>query len=148
MFMPTLFDRDFFDDFFDDPFFNNKDMRKLEKKMYGHRAENIMKTDVKEKDDAYEMKVELPGFKKENIKVSLEDGYLTIYAEKGNTDENEGKFLRRERYAGACKRTFYVGDEIHEDQIKAEFKHGVLKIDLPKKVTQPEIEENKYIAIE
>lgn len=128
MFMPTLFDRDFFDDFFDDPFFNNKDMRKLEKKMYGHRAENIMKTDVKEKDDAYEMKVELPGFKKENIKVSLEDGYLTIYAEKGNTDENEGKFLRRERYAGACKKDVSTSEmRFMEDQIKAEFKHGVLK---------------------
>ena len=107
-----------------------------------------MKTDVKETADAYEMKVELPGFKKENIRLTLEDGYLTIYAEKDSDEERGGKFLRRERYAGACKRSFYVGDELHEDQIKAEFKHGVLKIDLPKKKEAPAVEQSKYIAIE
>lgn len=148
MLMPTLFDRDFFDDFFDDPFFNNKDMRKLEKKMSSHRVQNMMKTDIRETDDAYEMKVELPGFKKENIKISLDDGYLTIYAEKDNADDKGGKFLHRERYAGACKRSFYVGNDLRQEQIKAEFKHGVLKIDLPKKKEEPAIEEAKYITIE
>ena len=154
MWMPTMFDRDFFADFFDDPFFNDKEMRKLEKKLAGKpharsvQKQNLMRTDVKETADAYEMKVELPGFKKENIRLTLEDGYLTIYAEKDSDEERGGKFLRRERYAGACKRSFYVGDELHEDQIKAEFKHGVLKIDLPKKKEVPAVEQSKYIAIE
>ena len=126
MWMPTMFDRDFFADFFDDPFFNDKEMRKLEKKLAGkphaRSVQNLMRTDVKETADAYEMKVELPGFKKENIRLTLENGYLTIYAEKDSDEDRGGKFLRRERYAGACKRSFYVGDELHEDQIKAEFK--------------------------
>ena len=152
MWMPTMFDRDFFADFFDDPFFNDKEMRKLEKKLAGkphtRSVQNLMRTDVKETADAYEMKVELPGFKKENIRLTLEDGCLTIYAEKDSDEERGGKFLRRERYAGACKRSFYVGDELHEDQIKAEFKHGVLKIDLPKKKEVPAVEQSKYIAIE
>lgn len=152
MWMPTMFDRDFFADFFDDPFFNDKEMRKLEKKLterpHARSVQNLMRTDVKETADAYEMKVELPGFKKENIRLTLEDGYLTIYAEKDSDEERGGKFLRRERYAGACKRSFYVGDELHEDQIKAEFKHGVLKIDLPKKKEVPAVEQSKYIAIE
>ena len=152
MWMPTMFDRDFFADFFDDPFFNDKEMRKLEKKLSGkphaRSVQNLMRTDVKETADAYEMKVELPGFKKENIRLTLENGYLTIYAEKDSDEERGGKFLRRERYAGACKRSFYVGDELHEDQIKAEFKHGVLKIDLPKKKEVPAVEQSKYIAIE
>ncbi len=152
MWMPTMFDRDFFADFFDDPFFNDKEMRKLEKKLAGkphaRSVQNLMRTDVKETADAYEMKVELPGFKKENIRLTLENGYLTIYAEKDSDEDRGGKFLRRERYAGACKRSFYVGDELHEDQIKAEFKHGVLKIDLPKKKEVPAVEQSKYIAIE
>ena len=152
MWMPTMFDRDFFADFFDDPFFNDKEMRKLEKKLSGkphaRSVQNLMRTDVKETADAYEMKVELPGFKKENIRLTLENGYLTIYAEKDSDEDRGGKFLRRERYAGACKRSFYVGDELHEDQIKAEFKHGVLKIDLPKKKEVPAVEQSKYIAIE
>lgn len=152
MWMPTMFDRDFFADFFDVPFFNDKEMRKLEKKLAGkphaRSVQNLMRTDVKETADAYEMKVELPGFKKENIRLTLENGYLTIYAEKDSDEDRGGKFLRRERYAGACKRSFYVGDELHEDQIKAEFKHGVLKIDLPKKKEVPAVEQSKYIAIE
>ncbi len=152
MWMPTMFDRDFFADFFDDPFFNDKEMRKLEKKLSGkphaRSVQNLMRTDVKETADAYEMKVELPGLKKENIRLTLENGYLTIYAEKDSDEDRGGKFLRRERYAGACKRSFYVGDELHEDQIKAEFKHGVLKIDLPKKKEVPAVEQSKYIAIE
>ena len=130
MLMPTLFDRDFFNDFFDDPFFGSKDMQKMETA------------------DAYEMKVELPGFKKENVKISLENGYLTIYAEKNSEEEKGGRFIRRERYCGACQRSFYVGDEIHEDQIRAEFRHGILKIDLPKKKDVPAVEETKYISIE
>lgn len=94
MLMPTLFDRDFFNDFFDDPFFGSKDMKKMEKKMNSRRAQNLMKTDVRETADAYEMKVELPGFKKENVKISLENGYLTIYAEKNSEEEKGGRFIR------------------------------------------------------
>ena len=152
MLMPSIFDESLFDDFMDDfPVYNDRDMKKLQKKLYGHRAGNMMKTDVKESDAAYELEMDLPGFKKEDVKVSLDDGYLTISAEKG-LDQNEeekksGKYIRRERYVGACERSFYVGEDVTRDDIKGEFKHGILKLTIPKK--QPSVvEEKKYIPIE
>lgn len=152
MLMPSIFDESLFDDFMDDfPVYNDRDMKKLQRKLYGHRAGNMMKTDVKESDAAYELEMDLPGFKKEDVKVSLDDGYLTISAEKG-LDQNEeekksGKYIRRERYVGACERSFYVGEDVTRDDIKGEFKHGILKLTIPKK--QPSVvEEKKYIPIE
>ena len=127
MLLPSTFGENLFDDIFDDvPFFDNRAENQIEKKLYGRHAHNVMKTDIKETDDNYELIVDLPGFKKDEIKVSLEDGYLTIEAAKGlDEDEQEkktGKYIRKERYAGACQRSFYVGDNLTQEDIKGEFK--------------------------
>ena len=153
MLMPSIFGEDLFDDFMDDfPFYNDKDMKKLEKKLYGHHARNMMKTDIRETDNSYELEMDLPGFKKEEVKVSLDNGYLTISAAKGvDKDEQEkktGKYIRKERYAGACERSFYIGEDITTNDIKGEFRHGILKLSIPKKEAKPAVEESKYIAIE
>ena len=153
MLLPSIFGENLFDDFFDDvPFFDNRAENQIEKKLYGRHAHNVMKTDIKETDDNYELIVDLPGFKKDEIKVSLEDGYLTIESAKGlDEDEQEkktGKYIRKERYAGACQRSFYVGDNLTQEDIKGEFKHGILTLNVPKKEAKPAVETNKYIAIE
>ena len=126
--------------------------RKVYKKLYGRRAGNLMKTDIQEMKDGYKMEVDLPGFKKDEITVELDDGYLTISAAKGlDQDEKEkesGRYIRRERYAGACSRSFYVGEGVTEEDIKAEFKHGILTLVVPKKEAKPAVEQKKYIAIE
>ena len=151
MLMPSIFGEDLFDDFMRDfPLYNDKDRKKLEKKLYGRRGRNLMKTDIKETDGAYELEMDLPGFSKDEVKASLENGYLTISAAKGlDQDEQEkktGKYIRRERYAGACERTFHVGEDVTQEDIKGEFKHGILKLTIPKKAAQ--VPEKKYIAIE
>ena len=117
---------------------------------FGKRARNLMKTDVKETDSGYELEVDLPGFKKDEVKLQLTDGYLTISAEKGlNKDEEKhGRLIRQERYEGAMQRSFYVGEDITEQDIKAEFKHGILKLFVPKKEAAPKVENKKYVAIE
>ena len=147
MMMPSVFGRDIFDDFMDGFAFPD-----VSKELYGKHAKNVMKTDVRELDNGYEIIVDLPGFKKDEIEVQLEDGYLTISAAKGlDKDEKEkdtGKYIRRERYAGACCRSFYVGEDIGEKDIKAEFKHGILKLFVPKKEAKPQVEEKHTIAIE
>ena len=154
MLMPSIFGENLFDDFFNEfPFYyDDKVMKDTEKKLYGKRASHVMKTDIKELDDGYELVVDLPGFTKDEIKASLEDGYLTISAEKGlDKDEQEkksGRYIRRERYAGSCSRSFYVGENVDQEEIKAEFKHGILKLFVPKKEAKPAVEEKKHIAIE
>ena len=153
MLMPSIFGENLFDDWFDDfPFYSDKDMRNVEKKLYGNKAGRIMKTDIKEKDNGYEVEMDLPGFKKDEIKASLDNGYLTISAAKGlDKDEKEkdtGHYIRRERYAGACSRSFYIGEAVTEEEIKGEFKHGILKLFIPKKEAKPAVEQNRYIAIE
>ncbi|MBO5278701.1 MAG: Hsp20/alpha crystallin family protein [Lachnospiraceae bacterium] len=152
MLMPSVFGKDMFDDFFGFPFYDDRDFKKMEKKLYGRRGKNMMKTDVKELKNGYELEMDLPGFKKDEIKVSLEDGYLTISAAKGldqdEQDKKTGTYIRRERYAGACQRSFYVGEELSEEDIKGEFKHGILKLFIPKKEEQPAVEQKKYISIE
>ena len=152
MLLPSIFGENLFDDFFDDvPFFDNRAENQIEKKLYGRHAHNVMKTDIKETDDNYELIVDLPGFKKDEIKVSLEDGYLTIEAAKGlDEDEQEkktGKYIRKERYAGACQRSFYVGDNLTQEDIKGEFKHGILKLFVPKKEAKPVSNDPKYRPI-
>ena len=106
----------------------------------------------KEKKDGYELEIDLPGFTKEEVTAELKDGYLTISAAKGlDKDEQEketGKYIRRERYAGACQRSFYVGEDVTEQDIKAEFKHGMLKLFVPKKEAKPAVETKKYVTIE
>ena len=147
--MPSIFGRDMFDDFFGFPFYDDKDFRKMEKKLYGHREKNLMKTDVKENENGYELEMDLPGFKKEEVKVSLENGYLTVSAAKESGNENEsGKYIRRERYSGTCQRSFYIGEDIRQEDIKGEFKHGILKLSIPKQEPKPAVEEKKYITIE
>ena len=153
MLMPSIFGEDMFDDFMRDfPFFDENAGNKIEKKLYGRHAKNMMKTDIKEQEDGYELEMDLPGFTKDEITAELKDGYLTISASKGlDKDEQEketGKYIRRERYAGACQRSFYVGEDITEQDIKAEFKHGILKLFVPKKESQPKVENKKYVAIE
>ena len=153
MLMPSIFGEDMFDDFMRDfPFFDENAGNKIEKKLYGRHAKNMMKTDIKELESGYELEMDLPGFTKDEITAELKDGYLTISASKGlDKDEQEketGKYIRRERYAGACQRSFYVGEDITEQDIKAEFKHGILKLFVPKKEAAPKVENKKYVAIE
>lgn len=150
MLMNRMFFDDLFDDFFADPFFGGNALSNIDRKLYGHNAKNLMKTDVKESDDSYELAMDLPGFKKDEITVGLENGVLTIRAAKGlDQEEKENdRFIRRERYAGVCERSFYVGDALTEEDIKGQFKHGVLTLQIPKmdaKVLPPQ---KKYIAIE
>ena len=154
MLMPSIFGENLFDDLFNDfPFYyDDKAVKDTEKKLYGKRASHVMKTDIKEMDNGYELVVDLPGFTKDEIKASLENGYLTISAETGlDKDEKEkesGRYIRRERYAGACSRSFDVGEDIQQEDVKAEFKHGILKLFVPKKEAKPAVEEKKHIAIE
>ena len=154
MLMPSIFGENLFDDWFDEfPFYDmDKEMNNTEKKLYAKKAGRIMKTDIKEQKDGYELMIDLPGFTKDEIKASVSDGYLTISAAKGlDKDEKEkdsGHYIRRERYAGACQRSFYVGEDIEQEDVKAEFKHGILKLFVPKKEAKKAVEENKYIAIE
>ena len=151
--MPSIFGEDLFDNFMNDfSFYNDAPFENVEKKLYGHHAKNVMKTDIKETDEGYELEIDLPGFTKDEVKVSLDNGYMTVSAAKGlDKDEQEkksGKYIRRERYAGACERSFYVGDEITEEDVKGEFKHGMLKLFIPKKEAKPAVEQKKYISIE
>ena len=149
MLMPSIFNDNVFDDFFDFPFY---DVTKAEKKLYGHHAANLMKTDIQEHDDGYTLEMDLPGFKKEEIQIELNNGYMTISAAKGldedEKDKKSGKYIRRERYTGSCQRSFYVGEDVTEEDIKAEFKHGILKLFIPKKEAKPAVEQKKYVSIE
>ena len=133
----SLFDN-MFDDFFKDPFFTRNNSVK------------VMKTDIQEKDDKYILDMDLPGYDKEDIKAQLKDGYLTISAQKNTSNDEkdeEGNYIRRERYCGKCSRSFYVGDSIKEEDIKASFNNGILELTFPKEAPQKE-EEMKYITID
>ena len=147
-----IFGQSLFDDFMSDFPFDNRDMEKMERKLYGHHAKNVMKTDIKEVENGYEFEIDLPGFTKDEVTAELKDGYLTITASKGvDKDEQEkdtGKYIRKERYAGACERSFYVGEDVTEEDIKAQFQHGILKLFVPKKEAKPAVEQKKYISIE
>ena len=146
--MPSIFNDNVFDDFFEFPFYDDK----AEKKLYGHHAANLMKTDIQEHDDGYTLEMDLPGFKKEEIQIELNNGYMTISAAQGldedEKDKKSGKYIRRERYTGSCQRSFYVGEDVTEEDIKAEFKHGILKLFIPKKEAKPAVEQKKYVSIE
>ena len=148
MLTPSIFGEDLFDDWFDFPEFRNFNNH-AERKLYGRHADRMMKTDVHENDADYEVDIDLPGFKKEEINLELNNGYLTISAAKGFDEEKEhkGKIIRQERYAGSMQRSFYVGDALEEEDIKASFKHGVLNLIIPKK-EKAKIPEKKTIMIE
>jgi HSP20 family molecular chaperone IbpA len=146
MLMPSIFGESLFDDFFDG--FSRPASSGAR---YSTPAASVMKTDIKENENGFELDIDLPGYKKEDVKAQLKDGYMTITAE-SNQDHDEkddnGKYIRRERYYGACSRSFYVGEEITEEDIKAKFENGILKISVPKKDKQPAVEKDKFIAIE
>ena len=145
MLMPSIFGENLFnDDWMDFGF------PEVDKALYGKHAGHVMKTDVKETDAGYEVDIDLPGFKKDEISAKLDDGYLTISASKGlDKDEKtkEGKYIRKERYAGAMSRSFYVGEEVTEEDIKAKYEDGILRLSIPKKEAKA-VENKKYIAIE
>lgn len=150
MMMPSIFRESLFDDLMEDLTFPA--CPDIDRVLYGKHARNLMKTDVKETDNGYEVDIDLPGFKKEDVHASLENGYLTISATKGldkdEKDKKTGTYIRKERYSGSCQRSFYVGDDLTEDDIKGAFKHGILKLTIPKKEVKPAVETKKYIAIE
>ena len=152
MLMPSIFGENLFDDFFTPFYYDDKDEKKAEKKLYGHRAQNLLRTDIKETKEGYELVIDVPGFKKDEVKVALKDGYLTVSAAKGLDEEEDdkktGRYIRRERYAGSMSRSFYVGDAVTEEDIKAKFENGTLKMLVPKKEEQKAVENKKYIAIE
>lgn len=129
---------DLFDDMFNDSF------------LMSGNSSRLMKTDIKEKDKEYVIEMDLPGYEKENIKINVADGYLTVHAvsSKNSSEKEEGKFVRKERYLGECSRSFYIGDDVNEDSIKASFKNGILKVEIPKKEAVEELPETKYIEIE
>ncbi len=147
MLAPSIFEERLFDDLFNFPDF--RDMNHMERKLYGRHADRLMKTDVKEEDNQYVVSIDLPGFSKEDINLELNEGYLTISASKNmNNDKNDkkGRLIRQERYSGSMQRSFYVGDQITEEDVKASFKHGVLSLTIPKK-EQPKLPEKKHIQI-
>ena len=142
--LPEIFSTNLFDDFFDDSFAMTR-----HNPLYGRHAANIMKTDVRETENSYELDIDLPGFKKEDVSVQLDNGYLTISAANSlDKDEKnkEGKYIRQERYTGQCSRSFYVGDNIESKDVGAKFEDGILKLTMPKNV--PQVQHNNYIAIE
>ena len=147
--MPSIFGENLFDEFFDDDF-PMIPMRSIRNPLYGKNAKNLMKTDVRETDNTYELDVDLPGFKKDEVQLDLKDGYLTISAAKGldkDQEDKKGKYIRQERYAGACSRGFFVGEGIEPRDVSAKFEDGILRVSLPKQVKK-ELPRNSTIAIE
>lgn len=138
MLLPRLFDDDLFDDFFE-----------MERRpMFGKHERMWMKTDVKEKEGSYELEMDLPGFKKEEVQIELDRGYLTITASKNHdVNEDQDNYIRKERYYGSCSRSFYVGENVRHEDIKANFSEGILHLNIPK-LDQQKVENKKYIAIE
>ena len=145
--LPSIFSENLFDDFFNDnfgmfPVWNERSP------LYGKRAKNLMKTDVRETEDTYEVDIDLPGFKKDEITVDLKDGCLTVSAAKGldkDEEDKKGRYIRQERYAGACSRSFYVGD-VEPDQVTAKYEDGILRISMPKEAKK-ELPKRSTIAI-
>ena len=145
MLMPSIFGENLFNDDW-----MNFGFPEVDKALYGKHASHEMKTDVKETDSGYEVDIDLPGFKKDEINVQLDNGYLSISAAKGlNKEEKnkEGKYIRKERYAGAMSRSFYVGDALTQEDIKAKYESGILRLSIPKKEAK-QVEATKRIAIE
>ena len=130
--LPSIFGENLFDDFFGDPFGM---MSRGRDPLYGKHARNLMRTDVRETEDSYELDVDLPGFKKDEVTLELKDGCLTIQAVKGldkDTSDKKGKYIRQERYAGACSRSFFVGEAVKPEEVSAKYEDGILKLSVPK----------------
>ena len=148
MYMPSIFGESLFDDMFpfDDSFFTSK-----KNPLYGKNASRVMKTDIKENEGSYELDIDLPGFKKDEITMKLENGTLTVSAAKGldkDEEQKDKKYVRRERYAGAMSRSFYVGEHVAVEDIHPKYENGILSFTVPKKEQKAVEEKNKFIAIE
>ncbi|NLB91443.1 MAG: Hsp20/alpha crystallin family protein [Clostridiales bacterium] len=147
--LPSIFRESLLSDMFNDvfemiPAFGRSNL------LYGKDAQPLMKTDITQSDEGYQMKMDLPGFKKEDLEVKLSDGYITIYASTNKEAEeknDKGEYIRQERYSGTCSRSFYVGDQIHQEDISAKFEDGTLTLTLPKKEAKA-LPANNTIAIE
>ena len=145
--LPSIFGEDLFDDFFGDPF--EMMVPQSRNPLYGKHAKNLMKTDVRETEDSYELDIDLPGFKKEDVSVELKNGYLTIQAAKSldKDEQKNGKYIRQERYAGSMSRSFYVGEGVRPEDVKGKFESGIPQISLPK-ADQKKLPAQTMIAIE
>ena len=147
--LPSIFGEDLFDDFFNDPF-GMMNVSEGRSPLYGKHAKNMMKTDIREMDDAYVVDIDLPGFKKDEVKLELKDGYLTVSAAKGldkDEQDKKGRYIRQERYAGSMSRSFYVGDGVKPEDLHAKFEDGILQVTVPKE-TPKAVPASTYIAIE
>ncbi len=148
MLMSGIFGENLFDDFWGFP--TQRELANLDKRLYGKHSDLLMKTDVQENETDYELEIDLPGFKKDQINVKLEDGYMTISAAKGHDvdkKDKHGKLIRQERYSGAMQRSFYVGESVKVEDVKAKFEDGVLMLTIPKKELKA-LPGNNTIAIE
>ena len=148
MMMPSIFGEDLFDDFMNFPF--ERDFFGGKNPLYGKHQKNLMKTDIRETESGYELDIDLPGFKKDEINAKLENGYLTISATKGldkDEQDKKGNYIRRERYAGSMSRSFFVGEGVTQEDVHAKFEDGILKLSVPKKAAK-EVEQQRYISIE
>ena len=159
MLTPSIFGESLFDDWMDDFPFGKDFEKEFEKSMfpaknplYGKHAKNLMKTDVRETDDAYEVDIDLPGFKKDEVTAELKDGYITIAASKGldkdEKDKKTGKYIRKERYAGSMSRSFYVGKHVTVEDVHPKYESGILSFSVPKEEAKPVEEKKHYISIE
>lgn len=152
MLMPSIFGENLFDDFMGGfPFGDFRNFGNAGTFRSSDSFAGLMKTDIRDTDQGYELDIDMPGFKKEDIRAELKDGYLTIQAESSrdhDEKDEKGRYIRRERYSGSCRRSFYVGQDMTQEDIKARFEDGILKLSLPKKEALPKKEENHYIAIE
>ena len=149
MMMPSILGENLFDDFMND--FRLPAFPDVDKELYGKHAKNLMKTDVKETEKGYEVDMDLPGFKKDEIQMELNDGVLTISAAKGldkDEEDKKGNYIRKERYAGSMSRSFYVGKDITEKDIHGKYENGILMLDIPKKAPEKKVEEKKFVTIE
>ena len=146
--LPSIFGENLFDDFFSDPF--EMMMPQSRNPLYGKHAKNLMKTDVRETENSFEVDMDLPGFKKDEVNLELKNGYLTISADKAldkDEKDDKGRYIRQERWSGSCSRSFYVGDTVKPEDVHAKFENGILQIALPKQ-EQKQLPSTTAIAIE
>jgi len=145
--LPSIFGENLFDDFFSDPF--EMMMPQSRNPLYGKHAKNLMKTDVRETENSFEVDMDLPGFKKDEVNLELKDGYLTVSADKAldkDKKDNEGRYIRQERWSGSCSRSFYVGENVKPEDVHAKFEDGILKLSIPK--AEKKLPKSSSIAIE
>ncbi len=150
MLMPSIFGESLFDELMDFPWEREQYNTSRKNPVFGKNEKNLMKTDVRELAGSYELDMDLPGFKKNEIMIKLENGYLMVSAAKAVDRDNQaekGSYLRRERYVGSCSRSFYVGEDVRQDEIKARYEDGILRLSIPKK-DKKQVEQSKYISIE